>query len=129
MDCPACKEPMIVLELNEVEIDNCSSCGGIWLDHGELQLLLETSSQKDRLLSSLELDRQTKEKARRCPICSKKMDKVLCGPDQDIRIDRCRDNDGIWVDRGELQQMIQISNLNEESKVLGLLKDMFGRTI
>ena len=39
MDCPACKEPLIVLELNEVEIDNCVSCGGIWLDKGELERL------------------------------------------------------------------------------------------
>ena len=129
MDCPACKEPLIVLELSEVEIDNCVSCGGIWLDHGELELLLEDSSQKDRFMSSFQLDRQSKEKARKCPICSKKMDKVLCGPDKDIGIDRCRNNDGIWVDRGELQQIIQISSPDEQNEVLDLLKDMFGRTM
>ncbi len=40
MNCPVCKEPMIVLELDEVEIDHCISCGGIWLDAGELELLI-----------------------------------------------------------------------------------------
>lgn len=55
MDCPVCKEPMIVLELNEVEIDYCSSCRGIWLDAGELALLLEDTEKKDRLLSSFRI--------------------------------------------------------------------------
>ena len=41
MDCPVCKDAMIVMELNEVEIDHCLSCSGIWLDAGELELLLE----------------------------------------------------------------------------------------
>ena len=39
MDCPACKEAMITLELEEVEIDYCPDCGGIWLDAGELGVL------------------------------------------------------------------------------------------
>jgi len=40
MDCPVCKNAMITLELEEVEIDHCTNCGGIWLDAGELELLL-----------------------------------------------------------------------------------------
>ena len=39
MNCPACKEALIVLELDEVEIDHCLSCQGIWLDAGELQVV------------------------------------------------------------------------------------------
>ena len=32
---------MITLELEDVEIDHCLDCGGIWLDAGELELLLD----------------------------------------------------------------------------------------
>ena len=32
MDCPVCKNAMIVLELAEVEVDYCTDCSGIWLD-------------------------------------------------------------------------------------------------
>ncbi|MHC4631399.1 MAG: zf-TFIIB domain-containing protein, partial [Planctomycetota bacterium] len=28
MDCPACKNAMITLELADVEIDYCTDCGG-----------------------------------------------------------------------------------------------------
>ena len=41
MDCPVCKNAMIVLELDEVEVDYCADCRGVWLDSGELELLLE----------------------------------------------------------------------------------------
>jgi Zn-finger nucleic acid-binding protein len=39
---------MIILELDKVEIDHCLLCGGIWLDEGELELLLEGTSEKDK---------------------------------------------------------------------------------
>ena len=41
MDCPVCKDSaMIVLEMDEVEVDYCTECEGIWLDAGELEILL-----------------------------------------------------------------------------------------
>ena len=127
MDCPVCKEPMIVLELDEVEIDYCISCRGKWLDAGELELLLEDSEEKDNLLSSFEKDKKIKEKRRKCPICLKKMEKVLCGTDNKIRIDKCRKNDGIWFDEGELREIIKMGSFDKNNKVLNLLKDMFGK--
>lgn len=127
MNCPACKDPMVVLELNEVEIDHCLACGGIWLDSGELELLLEGASKKDSLLASFEIDGQTKETPRKCPICLKKMEKVSCGTAKKSLLDKCRANDGIWFDKGELEEVIGMGCLDEDNKVLGLLKDMFGK--
>ena len=127
MDCPACKEPMIVLELDEVEIDHCISCGGIWLDAGELELLLENSDEKDNLLSSFKVDKNTKERPRKCPICLRRMEKVLCGTDKKILIDKCRRNDGIWFDTGELEEIIKMGRFGKDNRVLNLLKDMFGK--
>ncbi|MFH1577835.1 MAG: zf-TFIIB domain-containing protein [Candidatus Omnitrophota bacterium] len=129
MDCPVCKTPMIVLELNEVEIDHCISCQGIWLDAGELGLLLEGAEERDNLLSSFEADKNTKEGGRRCPICLKIMEKVLCGTDKKILIDKCRINDGIWFDVDELEEIIKMGYFDKNNRVLNLLKDMFGKTI
>ncbi len=128
MDCPACKEPMIVLELDEVEIDHCISCGGIWLDEGELELLLGTSTEKDKFLISFKADKHTKEKRRNCPICLKRMDKVLYGQDRKILIDKCCQNDGLWFDLGELEEIIKMGSFDKENKVLNLLKDMFKKS-
>lgn len=129
MNCPVCKEPMIVLELDEVEIDNCISCGGIWLDAGELELLLEDSEEKGKLLNSFQIDETSKEKPRRCPICLKRMEKVLCGKDKKVCVDKCRRNDGIWFDEGELETVIKMGSFDKENRVLNLLKDMFKNRI
>jgi Zn-finger nucleic acid-binding protein len=118
---------MIVLELEEVEIDHCLSCGGIWLDAGELELLLENSEAKDDLLSSFEVDKNTREKGRKCPLCLKRMEKVLCGTGKKIRIDKCRRNEGIWFDLGELEEIIKMGSFDKGSRVLNLLQDMFGK--
>ena len=40
---------MVILELNEVEIDFCTGCNGIWLDSGELDLLLEDAEERGTL--------------------------------------------------------------------------------
>ena len=127
MDCPLCREAMIVLELDEVEIDHCISCGGIWLDAGEVELLLENSAEKDSLLSSFKVDKNTKERPRKCPICLRRMEKVLCGTDKKILIDKCRRNDGIWFDTGELEEIIKMGRFGKDNRVLNLLKDMFGK--
>lgn len=119
---------MIVLELDEVEIDYCPDCKGIWLDAGELELLLENAQGKDQLLASFTPDKETTEKARKCPICLKKMKKVLCPGPKQIIIDKCRRNDGLWFDQGELQDIIATASLDDkENRVLNLLKDMFGQ--
>ena len=129
MNCPACREPMVVLELDEVEIDHCLSCGGIWLDGGELELLLGNSAEKNKLLASFQAVQNTKEKVRNCPICSKRMDKVLYGGgDKQVCIDKCRHNDGLWFDLGELEEITKMGNFDKNDKVLQLLRDVFKKS-
>ncbi len=129
MDCPVCKNPLIILELNNVEIDHCTSCHGIWLDGGELDILLEGSSEKEKLLSSFKVEYNSHEKPLKCPICRKKMDKVLCGINEDILIDKCRSHHGVWFDKGELEQLVDTGSFDKENKVLNLIKDMFGHKL
>ncbi len=128
MDCPVCKnEPMIVLELNEVEIDYCLSCKGIWLDAGELELLLESSMETQDFLNSFTIDDQTTEKKLKCTICNKKMEKILVAGDKKVRIDKCKFNHGIWFDADELEDILEMGSLGKDDKVLTLLRDMFGK--
>ena len=129
MNCPVCREAMIVLELDQVEIDHCVSCKGIWLDRGELELILEGAPEKNDVLSSFKVDDGSKEKRRKCPICLKKMEKVICGMSEKVWIDRCPKNDGLWFDLGELDEIIKMGHFGGSTKVLDLLKDMFEKEI
>lgn len=127
MDCPVCRNAMITLELQEVEIDYCTDCGGIWLDAGELEMLLDDRESADKLLKSFSVDRNCPEKPRKCPICLKKMEKVIVGQaEPTLLIDRCRKGDGLWFDKGELQDIFSRAQLDEDSKIQKILADMFG---
>ena len=105
MICPACREEMIVVEYNKIELDICAQCDGLWFDADELGLLLETLH--------LDLDelgrpaaRKTAEAARKCPYCRKKMQKTVLGPGPGVMIDRCSRGHGLWFDGGELDAIV-----------------------
>lgn len=126
MDCPVCKNAMITLELFEVEIDYCTGCLGIWLDAGELELLLEDSAKAEQMINSFHVEPKCSEKPRKCPICSKKMEKIIIGLSEDkLLIDRCPKADGLWFDKGELKETLQAGTFDEDNKVVNLLTEMF----
>ncbi len=129
MDCPICrKTAMITLELDEVEIDYCMKCGGIWLDSGELEQLFEDPAQAEALLDSVASAKAKdhKEQPYPCPICDKKMDKVYIGETEGkVLIDACPRKDGLWFDKGELARILAMSAGPKEQRVQQLLADMF----
>lgn len=46
MNCPNCQETLLMTVRNNVEIDYCPKCRGIWLDRGELDKLLSQEGTK-----------------------------------------------------------------------------------
>ncbi len=129
MDCPACENPMITLELADVEIDHCLNCGGIWLDSGELELLMDAPERAQKLLASFQESNSSTEKPRKCPICDKKMAKIVVGTAEPILlIDKCRRSHGLWFDQGELEDILKRGQLDQDSRIQKLLADMFGRS-
>lgn len=129
MNCPFCQNPLVILELNRIEIDYCSNCHGIWLDDGELELLMQDSEEKLRLLSSVTVDKKSTEKQLKCPVCSKKMEKILCGTENKITLDRCRRHHGIWFNEGELISVVEMGGLDRQDKIIGLIKEMFSHNL
>jgi len=110
MICPACKSDMIVVEHHKIELDYCTSCRGVWFDAGELELLLESAGFEglEPLLANLagSTEAGSGEKRRKCPICVKKMKKIVVGQEPEILLDICRQGDGLWFDGGELAQLV-----------------------
>jgi Zn-finger nucleic acid-binding protein len=125
MRCVACKESMIVLELEQIEIDYCLSCFGIWLDAGELELLVGHPLQANAILATSAIDGTSMRGIRKCPICRRRMNIVTVGSAKQVQIDLCSHNHGIWFDRGELEEIIAILGDNTQSKVADLLHNMF----
>ena len=100
MDCPKCHEPMFVIEYESVEIDVCDECGGVWLDSGELELVLGQTEPPPRPDKVAKPARG--EKLLDCPVCVAKLVKAPYGTSPVI-VDRCPYADGVFLDKGELE--------------------------
>jgi len=121
--CPTCGEFLIAIEIESVEIDHCTACGGIWLDSGELELLLEGAANKNTLMASLKTHTGAAEEDLQCPICLKKLDKVTYG--DRVILDICPRNDGLWFDRGELSDVIKMGDFPADHRIYELIKEVF----
>ncbi len=47
MKCPNCNETLLMSVRNQVEIDYCPSCRGIWLDRGELDKIISYAEREE----------------------------------------------------------------------------------
>lgn len=124
MKCPACNNSLVILELDSVEVDYCFVCGGIWLDAGELEELLGDSAQRDALMKSFK-SATVDEHLYSCPLCDTKMKKVWVGEKQEVLIDECKNNHGLWFDQGELKQVFSLGIEKGQNKIIDLLNRMF----
>ncbi len=129
MKCPLDKNDMIVIEYQNIELDYCVECEGIWFDSGELDLLVSKLQEDasgisygDLLTPQIASVSETK---RKCPVCGKKMDKAWIGNNPRVLIDSCPVGDGIWVDGGELHQIIRQLGHSESKDVISFLAEAF----
>lgn len=115
-----------------VEIDRCTSCGGIWLDAGEIKELIArrlgptSDAQLEGKIDQLSRVRLTGggSPARdadvantRCPACAGKLTIVTFG---DSCIEQCNGCDGVFVDRGELAKAMKLVDSSEATTIMAL---------
>lgn len=125
MNCPVCKTAMVIVECQAVEIDHCLACRGIWLDSGELELLLGRG-EKDHCLKSFHPAEETNHPRRKCPICFKQMQMVTADHGAVI-VDKCVKAHGLWFDANELEKVLSLKEFKASEKVKEFLKTTFGR--
>ena len=110
------------MEFKDVEVDYCASCGGCWLDQGEWGLIVGGS-----LDFPARFDFAQGRKGRRpCPHCRKRMT-VGAFPGTSVELDFCALH-GLWLDKGELQKIIQSRGATAESSALAAYcESVFGK--
>ncbi|HPU97742.1 MAG TPA: zf-TFIIB domain-containing protein [Candidatus Hydrogenedentes bacterium] len=124
MNCPSCDEPLITCEYENVEVDWCSACGGVWLDAGEFELL--ESIHGVTPLPAVPLHQAS---SRRCPVCGGSMQltrRVLSGDSGSVTVDRCPSGHGEWYDAGELESLLRMPGTITGS-AMDPLSRLFGR--
>ncbi len=128
MLCPVCDESTLIIELEEVELDLCVECGGLWFDTDELQLLFASAgADGDPVAAAIgSLPDQGTDRRLRCPRCSQRLHYVQVPSHKSLHVDRCPDGDGLWFDRGELRQLLS-GSLEKDSSGFRRIAEFLGR--
>ncbi|MGB3977117.1 MAG: zf-TFIIB domain-containing protein [bacterium] len=130
MECPVCRESMVVIEHKSIELDYCVGCMGVWFDCGEIELLLESAGipVSPGAFDFIDAHPQLAESPRLCPLCDKPMQKVS-PPGSQVILDRCPDGEGVWFDAGEIAQTIREVTKDSGNRVLNILREFLGEAI
>ena len=133
MNCPKCPDAKLETvalsvadrsvagpggEKNELRIDQCVVCGGIWFDAGELERYLDSKLEPlDSPLIPDEIRSRLDSKPSSCPRCARALDKRPAPNNPRVSADRCGSCGGLWLDGGELAQVARSeAPLNERLK-------------
>lgn len=108
--CPVCGKPLSSKTVQEVEINFCQDCRGVWLDEGKLKRLSGMDAQAGRIM--------------KCSNCSAAMQTKTVS---EVEIDICPKCSGIWLDSGELEKIAGVDpetgKLTEWGVILKMLNE------
>lgn len=104
LDCPRCTIGKLEeVEIDEVLIDRCLVCGGLWFDQGELTQMVGD----DNAVKEIEAAIPSEKSDILCPRCidtTLRKQEVCELQGKSIDIFRCPSCLGTWMDRGVLRR-------------------------
>jgi Zn-finger nucleic acid-binding protein len=130
---------MLVVEYNNIELDYCNDCHGVWFDSTELELLLKSLNLDSHNLLLEDIlkspEAESAEKNRRCPICRQKMKKTIIGEHPGVLVDVCLQGHGLWFDGGEVTQLLRYlagkkrARQDAQQQVISFLGEVFKASV
>jgi len=117
MDCPKCVGKLQKKMIEDIEVDSCFVCEGIWFDAKELESILKADS-KDFKFDEIDQEEfdgkeaiemglrgELDEAMGKCPRCEDGtlLVKTKYKSNKPITVDVCPKGHGVWLDGGEIQ--------------------------
>jgi Zn-finger nucleic acid-binding protein len=104
--CPKCATDTLVdFKVDDVVVNRCSSCDGIWFDADELSQLLAEDARQVTQLRRGSLREELAGKKGVCPREGGELLRVYSAVNRSVIIDACPDCRGIWLDGGEFEKL------------------------
>jgi Zn-finger nucleic acid-binding protein len=109
LSCPKCGGELETITYEEIAIDRCCRCAGIWFDPLEVEKLKNIKGSESLDLGSPDLESHLDrvEKPIKCPRCQCKMTPMLDIDRHTIWYEKCPQCEGIWLDSGEFKRYKQ----------------------
>lgn len=127
MNCPKCASSMEELTENDITIDRCTNCGGMWFDLFEAEDMLETVDVRTvdtgSVLKGIKMD---KIRDINCPKCSVGMQTASDREDPALKFEVCTNCHGYFLDAGELKDMDNVTAAETLMETLVQKAKMFG---
>lgn len=121
--CPKCTNKLITINYQNIEVDRCSQCEGIWLDATEAEQLKKVKGSENidtgNYIESEHFNHPQHQI--KCPRCQGRMLQMLDIDQYSIWYEQCRRCRGIWLDAGEFskfKQNFQAHNLANLTKYI-----------
>lgn len=120
-ECPSCGGKFNSVQIGPYQVDQCDSCGGVWLDDRELEKIMTVDHRalKQKKPASAPLAHKSK----KCPRCGGTLIKLV-NLRANINTDSCSVCYGIFLDANELDALDQP---NLAASVGQLLRKLIGR--
>jgi Zn-finger nucleic acid-binding protein len=122
--CPACSARLNLYTIFRTKVEGCPKCKGVFLDKDELRTLKDRATKGSwNTLRWMDDEVEAIDKAnampsnRSCPKCKEVSLVSVSFGDSKILVDWCRQCKGAWLDRDELQAIVELlsSKLNQLS--------------
>ena len=108
MICPRCQTPLRETRLEDLVLDKCGRCGGVWFDFAEFDWVGIKSRDKVRRAlkpqNNIETAGADEEEGLVCPRCGKELLRVRSAEDTGLLVEACLSCYGQWVDGDELDR-------------------------
>lgn len=106
LSCPKCDDAALeAVTLDELEVERCPVCEGLWFNRGELAELLRRATQRVATIMEGEDELDHDAVPGKCPRDGRPLMTVPSARVRDIRIDSCLVCQGIWLDGGEFRRI------------------------
>lgn len=112
LPCPHCLIGMTVVRVGTMDVGECRTCQGIWLDAEQFQRVCSDSESQAAVIQwnvapapSLAPAHVDRVKYRACPRCRKLMNRLNFAKVSGVIVDVCHDH-GTWHDRDELYRVV-----------------------
>ena len=105
MECPRCKAELMLERYKGIEVDRCTSCEGLWLDHPELDDLEDNVLDQDESKGMMIYASRPSDIA--CPKCAGSMHTFNYRA-YNLPLDVCDSQHGFWLDKGEEKRVLEL---------------------
>lgn len=105
LKCPKDETALSKRTVKSTTLDFCETCGGVYLDKGEIEELIESDvNEKDFNTSNIETFKVQPGMKLKCPRCEGKFKRhVRTLKGQKYSIYHCEDCKGLWINHGQYQ--------------------------